>query len=184
MKLIVLDRDGVINEDRGEPITSADDWVPISGSLDAIARLHQAGWHVAVATNQSGIARGLMELDELQAIHQKMHEMVIQAGGRIDVVAFCPHSDANQCACRKPAPGMLYSISERLDIDLSSVVLVGDSLRDMQAAMAAAAQPIMVRTGKGQSTLDSNKGLEHIPTYDDLLSYVDALLAPIDEEDA
>jgi len=181
VKLIVLDRDGVINEDRGKPITKVDDWVPISGSLEAIARLHQSGWHVAVATNQSGIARELMELDALQAIHQKMHDAVNQAGGRIDVVAFCPHSDSNECTCRKPAPGMLYSISERLDVDLSTVVMVGDSLRDMQAAMAAAAQPIMVRTGKGQTTLDNNKGLEHIPAYDDLLSYVDSLLAPSDE---
>ncbi len=184
MKLIVLDRDGVINEDRGEPITQVDDWVPIQGSLEAIARLHQAGWHVAVATNQSGIARGLMEIDQLLAVHQKMHDMVGQVGGRIDVVAFCPHSDSNQCTCRKPAPGMLYSISERLDVDLSTVVLVGDSLRDMQAAMAAAAQPIVVRTGKGQMTLDNNKGLEHIPAYDDLLSYVDVLLSPENKEDS
>jgi len=184
VKLIVLDRDGVINEDRGEPITQVDDWVPIQGSLEAIARLHQAGWHVAVATNQSGIARGLMEIDQLLAVHQKMHDMVGQVGGRIDVVAFCPHSDSNQCTCRKPAPGMLYSISERLDVDLSTVVLVGDSLRDMQAAMAAAAQPIVVRTGKGQMTLDNNKGLEHIPAYDDLLSYVDVLLSPENKEDS
>lgn len=184
MKLIVLDRDGVINEDRGEPITQVDDWVPIQGSLEAIARLHQAGWHIAVATNQSGIARGLMEIDQLLAVHQKMHDMVGQVGGRIDVVAFCPHSDSNQCTCRKPAPGMLYSISERLDVDLSTVVLVGDSLRDMQAAMAAAAQPIVVRTGKGQMTLDNNKGLEHIPAYDDLLSYVDVLLSPENKEDS
>jgi len=184
VKLIVLDRDGVINEDRGEPITQVDDWVPIQGSLEAIARLHQAGWHIAVATNQSGIARGLMEIDQLLAVHQKMHDMVGQVGGRIDVVAFCPHSDSNQCTCRKPAPGMLYSISERLDVDLSTVVLVGDSLRDMQAAMAAAAQPIVVRTGKGQMTLDNNKGLEHIPAYDDLLSYVDVLLSPENKEDS
>jgi D-glycero-D-manno-heptose 1,7-bisphosphate phosphatase len=178
MKLIVLDRDGVINEDLQRPIAHPDEWKPIPGSLEAIARLHQAGWHVAVATNQSGIGRGLIELDTLHAIHQYMHEKVNQTGGRIDVVAFCPHSDSCQCNCRKPAPGMLYTISERLNIDLSSVVVVGDSLRDMQAAMATAATPIIVRTGKGQQTLDNNKGLEHIPAYDDLASYVDALLAP------
>lgn len=178
MKLIVLDRDGVINEDLERPVASPEEWVPIAGSLEAIARLHQSGWHVAVATNQSGIDRGLIALDTLHAIHQRMHEMVNQAGGKIDVVAFCPHSDSGQCDCRKPAPGMLYTISERLDIDLSTVVLVGDSLRDMQAAMATAATPIIVRTGKGQKTLDNNKGLEHIPAYDDLASYVDALLTP------
>ena len=130
IKLIVLDRDGVINEDLERPVSSADEWVPIPGSLEAIARLHQAGWHIAVATNQSGIERGLIELDTLHAIHQRMHEMVNQAGGKIDVVAFCPHSESNQCACRKPAPGMLYTICERLDIDPSKIVLVGDSLRD------------------------------------------------------
>ena len=178
MKLIVLDRDGVINEDMERPVASPDEWIPIAGSLAAIARLHQAGWHVAVATNQSGISRGLLPLDTLHAIHQRMHETVNKAGGKIDVVAFCPHKDSDQCGCRKPAPGMLYTISERLNIDLSSVVVVGDSLRDMQAAMATAARPVMVRTGKGQKTLDNNKGLEHIPAYDDLASYVNTLLAP------
>lgn len=182
IKLIILDRDGVINEDLERPVAHPDEWVPIPGSLEAIARLHQAGWHVAVATNQSGIGRGLIELETLNEIHRRMHELVNKAGGKIDVVAFCPHADSSECDCRKPAPGMLYTISERLDIDLSKVVLVGDSLRDMQAAMAAAATPIIVRTGKGQKTVDNNKGLEHIPAYDDLASYVDALLAPAEDE--
>lgn len=182
MNLMVLDRDGVINKDLEHPITNPDEWEPIKGSLEAIARLHQAGWHVAVATNQSGIARGLLDLDTLHAIHQRMHEKVNQAGGRIDVVTFCPHSDSDQCDCRKPAPGMLYTLSERLNVDLSTVVVVGDSLRDMQAAMAAAAIPVMVRTGKGQATLDNNKGLEHIPAYDDLASYVQTLLAPKEDD--
>lgn len=182
MKLIVLDRDGVINEELGRPVSSPDEWEPIPGSLEAIARLHQNGWHVAVATNQSGIERGLLELETLHAVHQRMHEMVNQAGGKIDVVAFCPHSETTQCDCRKPAPGMIYTITERLDIDPSKVVMVGDSLRDMQAAMATAATPVIVRTGNGQNTLDSNKGLEHIPAYDDLASYVEALLAPKEKE--
>ena len=182
IKLIILDRDGVINEDLERPVGHPDEWVPIPGSLEAIARLHQAGWHIAVATNQSGIGRGLIELETLHDIHRRMHEMVNKAGGKIDVVAFCPHGDSSECDCRKPAPGMLYTISERLDIDLSKVVLVGDSLRDMQAAMATAATPIIVRTGKGQKTLDNNKGLEHIPAYDDLASYVDALLTPTDDD--
>lgn len=182
MKLIVLDRDGVINEDRPHPISSLEDWVPIPGSLEAMARLHQAGWHVVVATNQSGIARGLLDLDTLQVIHLHMQEQVHQMGGKIDVVAFCPHSESDGCDCRKPAPGMLYTISERLDVDLSTVVVVGDALRDMQAAMAAAARPIMVRTGKGQKTLDNNKGLEHVPAFDDLSSFVDHLLNPESED--
>lgn len=181
IRLIVLDRDGVINEDLERPVSSPDEWVPIAGSLEAIARLHQKGWNIAVATNQSGIGRGLIELGTLHEIHRRMHELVNQAGGKIDVVAFCPHTDSDDCACRKPAPGMLYTISERLGVDLTNVVMVGDSLRDMQAAMAAAATPIIVRTGKGQKTLDNHKGLEHIPAYDDLAAYVEALLSPKDK---
>ena len=181
MKLVVLDRDGVINVDRGVPIVSPDDWEPIEGSLEAIARLHQAGWRVTVATNQSGIARGLLDIDTLHAIHRRMHESVKEAGGRIDVVAFCPHKESDLCDCRKPAPGMLYTIAERLDAELSGMVCVGDSLRDVQAAMAAAARPMLVRTGKGQDTLDSNKGLEHIPAHDDLAACVETLLADVEE---
>jgi len=177
IKLIVLDRDGVINEDLERPVSTPDEWVPIEGSLEAIARLHQNGWSVAVATNQSGIGLSALELSTLHEIHRIMHERVNQAGGKIDVVAFCPHTDSDACACRKPAPGMLYTISERLGIELSNVVMVGDSLRDIQAAMAAAATPVLVRTGKGQNTLDSHKGLEHIPAFDDLASYVDHLLS-------
>ena len=182
MRLVVLDRDGVINEERDEPITEPDDWIPIKGSLEAIARLSQAGWIVAVATNQSGIARGKLDIDTLHRIHRRMQEQVSQAGGRIEVIAFCPHSESDQCDCRKPAPGMLYSLSERLDADLGNVVSVGDSLRDTQAAMAAAARPFMVRTGKGQQTLDNNKGLEHVPAFDDLAACVDHLLMPTDDD--
>lgn len=184
MKLVVLDRDGVINEDLGAPILSPDEWVPLPGSLEAIARLHHAGWHIAVATNQSGIARERLDLDTLHDIHRRMHELVKEAGGRIDVVAFCPHKESDLCNCRKPAPGMLYTIAERLDVELASIVSVGDSLRDVQAAMAAAAQPMLVRTGKGQLTVENNKGLEHIPIYDDLAACADALLAPVIEDDA
>ena len=180
-KLIVLDRDGVINEDLERPVVSVDEWVPVEGSLEAIARLYQAGWSVAVATNQSGIGLGKLDLATLHDIHHKMHEQTTQAGGRIDVVAFCPHTDSDACACRKPAPGMLYTISERLGVDLTNVIMVGDSLHDMQAAMAAAAKPVIVRTGKGLNTLDKHKGLEHIPAYDDLASYVDELLSPKEE---
>jgi len=135
------------------------------------------------STNQSGIARGVLDLDTLQSIHLHMQEQVNLMGGKIDAVAFCPHKESDGCDCRKPAPGMLYTISERLDVDLSTVVVVGDALRDMQAAMAAAAQPIMVRTGKGQQTLDNNKGLEHVPAFDDLAACVDYLLTPESDDD-
>ncbi len=182
MKLIVLDRDGVINHDVDGPIVSPIAWEPIEGSLDAIARLTHSGYQVAVATNQSGLARGVLTIHDLHAIHQKMHEQVTQAGGRIDTVVFCPHSDSDECDCRKPAPGMLYTLSERLNIDLTKVSVVGDSLKDIQAAMAAAAKPVLVKTGKGERTLESNKGLEHIPAYDDLAHFVDKLLAPEDED--
>lgn len=182
IKLIVLSRDGVINEDLERPITTVDEWVPIEGSLEAIARLNQEGWSVAIVTNQSGIGRGVLELATLHDIHKKMHELLNQVGGKIDVIAFCPHTDSEDCACRKPAPGMLYSISERLGIDLSNVTMVGDSLRDMQTAMASAVSPVIVRTGKGQKTLDTHKGLEHIPAFDNLAAYVDDLLAPKAEE--
>jgi len=182
MKLIVLDRDGVINVDREGPILDPDQWEPIDGSLEAIARLHQAGYQIAVTTNQSGIALERITIETLHAIHAKMHEHVNKAGGKIDVIVFCPHSDSNQCDCRKPAPGMLYTLSDRLGVDLSTVSVVGDSLRDIQAAMAAAAHPILVKTGKGQDTLDNHKGLEHVPAYEDLAEYVDELLAS--EEDS
>lgn len=181
MKLIVLDRDGVINQETDSPVVSPLDWQPIDGSLEAIARLNQAGYQVAVVTNQSSIARGLLSIDELHAVHQRMHEQVIQVGGRIDTVVFCPHSESDECACRKPSPGMLYTLSERLNVDLTKVAVVGDSLKDIQAAMAAAAIPVLVKTGKGEKTLESNKGLEHIPAYADLAAYVDELLKPKDE---
>lgn len=184
MKLIILDRDGVINQERPKGVRSPDQWEPIPGSLEAIARLTQAGYQIAVATNQSGIARGVLDLDTLYAIHRKMHEQVVKAGGHIDVIVFCPHSDANECQCRKPMPGMLYTINERLNVDMQSVYLVGDALRDLQAAMAAGAMPVIVKSGKGLETLDSNKGLDHIPAFDDLAAFVDHLLdaAPDDSK--
>ncbi len=176
MKLVVLDRDGVINLDGDPIIESPDDWHAIPGSLEAIARLTQAGVHIAVATNQSGLARNIITLDTLHAIHQRMHQAVREAGGQIDVVVFCPHSDANECACRKPKPGMLYQINDHLDLDLSQVPVVGDSLRDIQAAMAANARPVLVKTGKGQQTRDEH-GLDHVPCFNDLAAFVDDYLS-------
>lgn len=184
MKLVVLDRDGVINHDPGDSLLSPDDFEPIEGSLAAIARLNKAGIKVAVATNHSGVARGLLDVDTLHAINQRMTTLLQQVGGHIDMVAFCPHSDANECSCRKPAPGMLYAITERLQIASSDTMMVGDSLKDVQAAMAAAIHPALVKTGSGQNTLDTNKGLEHIPAYADLAEFVDVLLATLDEDSA
>jgi len=152
MKLIILDRDGVINFDSAQFIKSPEEWKPIPGSLEAIARLSQAGYRVVVATNQSGIGRGLFEMDTLNAIHDKMLKVLAQAGGRIEAIFFCPHTGADDCACRKPKPGMLHEIAARFNADLSGVPAVGDALRDLQAAVAVGAQPLLVRTGKGEKT--------------------------------
>lgn len=152
MKLIILDRDGVINFDSAQFIKSPEEWKPIPGSLEAIARLNQAGYRVVVATNQSGIGRGLFEMDTLNAIHDKMLKVLAQAGGRIEAIFFCPHTGADDCVCRKPKPGMLHEIAARFNADLSGVPAVGDALRDLQAAVAVGAQPLLVRTGKGEKT--------------------------------
>lgn len=152
MKLVILDRDGVINYDSDLYIKSPDEWRPIPGSLEAIARLTQWGYRVVVATNQSGIGRGLFVMDTLNAIHDKMIKSVAQAGGRIDAVFFCPHTNADKCGCRKPKPGMLEEIAVRYNADLEGVPAIGDSLRDLEAAVAVGAQPMLVLTGKGKKT--------------------------------
>ena len=154
MKLAILDRDGVINHDSDQYIKSPDEWRPIAGSLDAIARLNQWGYRVVVATNQSGVGQGLFDMDMLNAIHDKMSRAVAQAGGRIDAIFFCPHTNADKCDCRKPKPGMLEEIAARYNLSLSSVPVIGDSLRDLLAAEAVLAQPMLVLTGKGVKTRD------------------------------
>ncbi|MHB8667494.1 MAG: D-glycero-beta-D-manno-heptose 1,7-bisphosphate 7-phosphatase [Burkholderiales bacterium] len=155
MKLVILDRDGVINVDSDQYIKSPEEWKPIAGSLEAIARLTQAGFRVVVATNQSGLGRGLFDMATLNAMHDKMHKAVNQLGGRIDAVFFCPHAQDAGCACRKPRPGMLMEIAERFNVSLAGVAAIGDSLRDLQAASAADARPVLVLTGKGEHTLKS-----------------------------
>jgi D-glycero-D-manno-heptose 1,7-bisphosphate phosphatase len=152
MKLIILDRDGVINHDSDQYIKSPEEWRPIPGSLEAIARLNQWGYRVVVATNQSGVGRGLFDMDTLNAIHDKMVRATAQAGGRIEAVFFCPHTSADKCACRKPKPGMMKEIAQRYHLDLAGVPVVGDSLRDLQCAAAVGAQPMLVLTGKGEKT--------------------------------
>jgi D-glycero-D-manno-heptose 1,7-bisphosphate phosphatase len=152
MKLIILDRDGVINVDSDQFIKSPDEWKPIPGSLEAIARLNQWGWRVVVASNQSGVGRGLFGMDTLNAINDKMVRSLAQVGGRLDAIFFCPHAADSTCDCRKPKPGLLLQIGERFNVDLAGVPVVGDSLRDLQAAVAAGAKPYLVLTGKGEIT--------------------------------
>ncbi len=152
MKLAILDRDGVINHDSDFYIKSPAEWRPIPGAIDAIARLNQNGFHVVVATNQSGIGRGLFDMATLNAINDKMMEMVFRHGGRIDALFFCPHTAIEECNCRKPRTGMLEEIAARFHVDLKGVPFVGDSLKDAQAADAVGAQPILVLTGKGERT--------------------------------
>ncbi|MGH8764136.1 MAG: D-glycero-beta-D-manno-heptose 1,7-bisphosphate 7-phosphatase [Burkholderiales bacterium] len=155
MKLIILDRDGTINQDSDQYIKSPAEWKPIPGSLEAIARLTQADWRVVVATNQSGLARGLFDMAALNAIHIEMHRAVNQAGGRIDAVFFCPHAADDGCGCRKPKAGLLLEIGARLDVELEDVPMAGDSLRDLQAAASVRCKPYLVLTGKGRKTHDA-----------------------------
>ena len=155
MKLVILDRDGTINQDSDNYIKSPLEWKPIPGSLEAIARLTQGGWRIVVATNQSGIARGLFDMATLNAIHAEMHRAVGQAGGRIDAIFFCPHAADSNCECRKPKPGLLREIAARLGVELPSVPMIGDALRDVEAAAAVGAKPWLVLTGKGRKTRDA-----------------------------
>lgn len=176
MKCVILDRDGVINFDSDQFIKSPDEWRPIPGSLEAIARLNQAGFRVVVASNQSGVGRGLFDMATLNAIHAKMHKLTAQAGGRIDAVFFCPHAADSRCACRKPRPGLYHEIGSRLHMDLKGVFAVGDALRDVQAALAVGARPILVRTGKGMKTLEAGQLPEEVPVYDNLLQAALAII--------
>jgi D-glycero-D-manno-heptose 1,7-bisphosphate phosphatase len=176
MKLIILDRDGVVNFDSDQFIKSPDEWKPIPGSLEAIARLNQAGYRVVLATNQSGIGRGLFDMATLNAIHDKMHKALAQVGGRIDALFFCPHAADSKCECRKPKPGMFEEISKRFNMELDGVPAIGDSLRDLQAAVALGAQPILVRTGKGEKTLASGNLPEGTLVFSDLAEAVQHLI--------
>jgi len=178
MKLVLLDRDGVINQNNPDQIRNPEAWLPIDGSLEAITKLNQNGYRVVVISNQSGIALGLFTVDDLHAIHQKMHDALSKLGGHIDAVLYCPHSNSDECSCRKPKPGMLHDITKRLGVDLVNVPVVGDSLRDLQAAMAVGAQPVLVRTGKGTETLEENPALaQQVQIVDDLAQFVENYLS-------
>ncbi len=177
MKLIILDRDGVINHDSEACIKSPEEWRPLRGSIEAIARLCKAGYRVTVASNQSGIGRGLFDLPTLTAINAKMHQAVLLAGGRLDAIFFCPHTEESGCACRKPRTGMIEDILRRFEAQPHEVTMVGDSLRDLQAASAARCKPVLVLTGKGRKTMKAgNLPPESVVRVD--LAAVAAELAP------
>ena len=181
MKLVILDRDGTINEDRDDYVKSVDEFVPIPGALEAIARLNHAGWHTVVATNQSGLARGLFDMATLNAIHGRMNRLLAELGGRIDAVFFCPHGPADRCTCRKPLPGLFTTIGERYGVSLRETYAVGDSLRDVQAGAAVGCAPHLVRTGKG-ARLDAAalrvlvEAVPHAVIHDDLAAFAHQLI--------
>ena len=179
MKLIVIDRDGVINEDSDDYIKSPDEWVPVPGSLEAIVRLNRAGFIVTVATNQSGLSRGYFDLKTLSAIHRKMESMLFEQGGRVDAVFYCPHGPKDNCECRKPKPGLLNDIGYRFQVNMSSVMFIGDTISDIKAAKAAKAKPVLVRTGKGKNTeqLLEENSFNDVPVYENLFEAVDFILS-------
>jgi len=166
-RYVLLDRDGVINYDSDDFVKSPQEWQAIEGSLEAIALLNRHGFEVAVISNQSGIARGLFDIATLEAIHEKMRQQLSQHGGWLKAIYYCPHAPNSSCTCRKPKPGMLLQFAKDYQINLADVVFLGDSLRDIEAAIAAGAQPILVTTGKGQQTLQANPHLT-IPVFENL----------------
>jgi D-glycero-D-manno-heptose 1,7-bisphosphate phosphatase len=176
-KLIILDRDGVINEDSDNYIRSAEEWIPLAGSIEAIARLSQAGFKIAIATNQSGIARGYFTQDTLESMHLKMQILVSEKGGKIDCVKYCPHGSDDHCSCRKPRPGLIEEIEIELGIPAKEAWLVGDSLRDIQAGQSAHCKVALVKTGKGIRTLEKGEGLEQVPVFEDLAAFTNFILA-------
>lgn len=181
MKLIILDRDGVINIDSDEYIKTADEWEPIPGSLQAMGRLSQAGYTLAILTNQSGIARGMFDLETLHAMHKKMNDSLEQYGGQVSAVFFCPHGPNDECECRKPKVGMYHDLASRFQCELNEVPSIGDSLRDVQAARKAGASPILVRTGKGEKTLAAgSEELQGVPVFNDLAEVADVILGESD----
>lgn len=175
--LIVLDRDGVINAESDAHIKSIDEWLPLAGSLEAIARLNRAGYRTALATNQSGVARGLLTEDDLRMIHAHIEAVLERIGGRLEPIVYSPDGPGSGSTRRKPAPGMLLEIASRLGVSLADVPYVGDSWRDVQAARAAGATPVLVRTGHGPVTLAGGHDLTGVAVHDDLTAFADALLS-------
>ncbi len=177
MKIIILDRDGVINQDSDNFIKSVDEFIPLPGSIEAIAKLKHAGYKVYIATNQSGIARGFYSVETLHAMHKKLATLLKKYNAEIDGIEFCPHGPDDNCDCRKPKAGMYLAIAKQTGLpDCSEILVVGDSLRDLQAAQSINAKPSLVRTGKGERTIKKGEGLEGIPVYNDLSDFVNQLL--------
>jgi D-glycero-D-manno-heptose 1,7-bisphosphate phosphatase len=180
MKLAILDRDGTINQDSDDYIKSPEEWTPLPGALEAIAKLNHAGWHVVIASNQSGLGRGLFDLATFNAMHTKMFKLLAAVGAKVDGVFFCPHTPEDGCTCRKPLPGLFEQIGDRFNMDLAQVAAVGDSLRDAQAAAAAGCKPHLVLTGKGEQF----RGMVLPPAFpagtlvhENLMAFADFLLA-------
>lgn len=181
MNLIILDRDGTINEDRDDFVKTVDEWVAMPGALEAIARLNHAGWQAVIATNQSGLGRGLFDMATLNLMHAKMNVQLARVGGRISAVFFCPHTPEDQCDCRKPLPGLYLQIGERFGADLKNVPVVGDSLRDLEAAVAAGCPPHLVRTGKSGALDEAQLAQlrEKVPglqVHDDLTAFAEHMI--------
>ena len=180
MKLVILDRDGTINVDSDAFIKTPEEWQPLPGALEAIARLNHAGWHVAVASNQSGLGRGLFDVGSLNAIHAKMYKSLAALGGRIDAVFYCPHAPDENCQCRKPLPGLFEQIGERFGVDLRTVPVVGDTPRDLQAGVAVGCQPHLVLTGKAEALRGKPLPEGYPPgtrMHQDLAAFADWLIA-------
>ena len=178
-KLIILDRDGVLNHDSDAYVKSADEWLPIPGSAEAVGRLCAAGYQVAIATNQSGLARGYFSQAELDAMHQKMSAVAAAHGGTFAHIAWCPHGPDDQCDCRKPLPGLIHQIEKALGVAAQNAWMIGDSLRDLQAGQAAGCQVALVKTGKGERSLtqlQTDPQLQESPVFDDLADFTDWLL--------
>ena len=183
VKLIILGRDGVLNRYREDHVKEAQEWEPIAGAPEAVARLNHAGWHAVVATNQAGIGRGLIDMSSLNAVHQAMYRCLAAAGGRLDAVFFCPHTPEEQCECRKPLPGMMLQIAQRYGLELAQVPMVCDNLRDLKAAVAAGCQPHLVRTGRAAALDDEQVQalLQQVPgtrVHRDLGALAESLLRP------
>ena len=175
LKLLILDRDGVINYDSDAYIKSVEEWIPLPGSIEAIAQLSKAGWTVAIATNQSGIARGYYDIATLDAMHARLRMLVAEQGGEVGLVVYCPHGPDEGCDCRKPKPGMLKIISEHYKVPLAGIWFVGDSLGDLEAAKAVDSQPVLVKTGKGEKTQAKNLPVGTL-IFDDLAAVAAELI--------
>ena len=181
-KLIITGRDGILNVFRPDHVKAPEEWEPVPGALESVARLNHAGWHVVVATNQSGIGRGLIDMSSVNTIHQQMMKLLMERGGRIDAVFFCPHAANEQCECRKPAPGLMREIGARYGVDLANVPMLCDTLRDLQAAQNAGCQPHLIRTGRAAEVDEATIAdwLRQVPAmkvHADLPSFADALIA-------